>query len=176
MKTKVFIRTVVILFILALNIGCDQVSKSIVRNKMEIYDQYTFLHRRITLQRTENTGAFLGLGDSLSGSSRVILLNILPLIAVVFGLVFILTKTSLNRVTLFGVIMIVGGGAGNLYDRIVHGSVTDFMHIKWGIFQTGVFNVADMSIMTGVFIILIHAWINRKPNREGEEIPESTQI
>jgi len=80
-----------------------------------------------------------------------------------FGLYFILTKTNLNRVILFGIILIVGGGAGNLYDRMVYGSVTDFMHINFVIFQTGVFNVADMSIMAGTFIILIHAWVKKKP-------------
>ena len=61
------------------------------------------------------------------------------------------------------VILIVGGGFGNIYDRIVHGSVTDFMHINFIIFQTGVFNVADVSIMTGTFILLIQAYIKRKP-------------
>ena len=89
-----------------------------------------------------------------------------------FGLYFILTKTNLNRVILFGIILIVGGGAGNLYDRMVYGSVTDFMHINFVIFQTGVFNVADMSIMAGTFIILIHAWVKKKPEVDAKRIDE----
>jgi signal peptidase II len=115
------------------------------------------------------------MGDSLSGPVKNILLNILPLLAILVGFGYILVKTSLNRVTLLGVIMIIGGGAGNLYDRMVHGSVTDFVHIDFVLFQTGVFNVADMSIMAGTFIILIHAWVNRKkePEMKTTEEPQS---
>lgn len=170
MKSNRLLRTIIILLTLALNIGCDQVSKTIVRNKMQYYDQYTFLHRHITIQRVENSGAFLSLGDSLSGPLRVILLNIIPFIAVAFGLYFIFTKTNLNLTLLFGLILIIGGGTGNLYDRIVHGSVTDFMYINFVLFHTGVFNVADMSIMAGMFIILIHALFKSKDETEANNI------
>jgi len=163
MKTNRFLRTIVILLILGLNIGCDQVSKTVVRNKVSYFDHIGFLHDHLTISKVENTGAFLSLGDALSGPLRMILLNILPLIAVAFGLFYILVKPNINRVTLLGVILIIGGGFGNIYDRMVRGSVTDFMHINFVIFQTGVFNVADMSIMAGMFIILIHSWVSR-PN------------
>jgi signal peptidase II len=176
MKINIFLRTILILLILALNIGCDQVSKSIVRHKIAYYDQIDFLHHHFTLSRVENSGAFLSLGDSLSVPLKSIFLNILPLFAVLFGLYFILTKTNLNRVTLFAIILIVGGGIGNLYDRMVHGSVTDFMHINFIIFQTGVFNVADVSIMAGTFIILIHAWVKRKPEVEVNDVPREPQL
>lgn len=139
---------------------------------MNDYDQINFLSNHITLSKVENTGAFLSMGDSLSSPLKLILLNILPLLAVVFGLIFILTRTNLNKVTLLAVILILGGGFGNIYDRMVHGSVTDFMHINFVLFQTGVFNVADMSITTGVIIILIHAFFKPKPEVEVNNIPE----
>ena len=56
---------------------------------------------------------------------------------------------------LVGMCFAIGGGIGNLFDRIHYGSVTDFLHIKWGMFQTGIFNLADVSIITGMIIILI---------------------
>jgi len=37
------------------------------------------------------------------------------------------------------------------------------MHIKFGIFETGVFNVADMCIMAGTITIILHAWFKKKP-------------
>lgn len=162
MKSKRLLRTILILLLLALNIGCDQVTKAIVRDKMDSNSYYPFLHNHFTLVRVENTGAFLSLGDSLPGILKIILLNILPLIAIIWGIVFILTKINLNRVTLFSLILIIGGGAGNLYDRMVHGSVTDFMWMNLILFKTGVFNVADLSITTGVIIILIQALLERK--------------
>jgi signal peptidase II len=170
MKSNKLLRTLIILLILALNIGCDQVSKTIVRHKMQYYDQIVLLHKHIMIQRVQNSGAFLSLGDSLSGPIRIILLNIIPFIAVAFGLYFIFTKTNLNRTLLFGLILIIGGGTGNLYDRIVHGSVTDFIYINFVLFHTGVFNIADMSIMAGMFIILIHALFKSKDETEVNNI------
>lgn len=163
MNSKRLIRTILILLVLSLNIGCDQVSKSMVRAKVRPYERIGFLYNHITLQHVENTGAFLSMGDNLSGVLRMLLLNILPLIAVIAGLVYILTRPDMNSIPLLGIIMIIGGGFGNIYDRIARGSVTDFFHINFVIFQTGIFNIADMSIMAGMFIILIYSWL-RKPD------------
>jgi signal peptidase II len=168
MKAKGILRIFLILLVLALNIGCDQVSKAIVRHKMTDYDQIGFLHNHLTLMKVENKGAFLSVGNTLTGPIRLIMLNLLPLSAVLFGLYFIFSRADLNRITLFAVIMIVGGGIGNIYDRIVHGSVTDFLHINFEVFQTGIFNVADMSIMAGMFTLLIHAWL-KKPDEVDDE-------
>jgi signal peptidase II len=67
------------------------------------------------------------------------------------------------------IILIIGGGLGNIYDRIRFGSVTDFAHIDFVIFQTGVFNVADMSIMAGTIMIILHAWFKKKPDIQTNE-------
>jgi len=177
MKSSRLVRTLLIILVLVVNIGCDQGTKALIRHKFEYYDIVSYLHHHIIITRVENSGAFLGLGDNLTGPLRNILLNILPLIAVLFGLYYIFTKTNLNRVILVGIILIIGGGIGNIYDRIVHGSVTDFLHINFVIFQTGVFNVADMSIMAGTFMILLHAWLKKKPE-EGvkTETPACDQV
>src|ERR1700759_281055 len=103
MNKKTLIRTIAILFVLALNIGCDQVSKSFIRSKIGTDSRYEYLHDHITIQKVENTGAFLSLGDSLSGPMKIILLNALPSLAILFGLYFILTRTDLDKITLFGV-------------------------------------------------------------------------
>ena len=61
----------------------------------------------------------------------------------------------------------IGGGIGNIYDRLVHGSVTDFMHINFGLFQTGIFNMADVSITTGMFIFLYQSYSRQKSRFPG---------
>ena len=171
MKSNKFLRAAIILFILALNIGCDQVSKSIVRKDMTGNQVIGYLHNHITLEKVENTGAFLSLGDSIGGPLRFILLILFPGLAILAGLIYIITKTNISRYTLLGIILILGGGIGNMYDRVVHGSVTDFMHIDFWLFQTGIFNVADMSIMAGMFIILIDSYFKRKAEKEiGEPV------
>jgi signal peptidase II len=165
MKVNKFLRAAIILGILALNIGCDQVSKSIVRKDMLYGQVIGYVSNHVTLEKVENTGAFLSLGDTLGGPVKYILLMILPLLAIGFGLVYILIKTNIDKYKLLGIILIIGGGIGNLYDRIIHGSVTDFMHIDFIIFQTGVFNVADMSIMAGMFIIIIDSYVKSRKEK-----------
>ena len=169
MKVNKFARAVIIIVILAFNIGCDQVSKTIVRRDIPDNKVIGYLGNHFTIEKAENTGAFLSLGDTLGGPVHTILLVVLPLLAILGALVYIIINTKITRYTLLGIILIIGGGVGNLYDRMLHGSVTDFMHIDFIIFQTGVFNVADMSIMAGMFIILINSYLKRKEEKVVED-------
>lgn len=73
-----------------------------------------------------------------------------------------LKKTNLNRWLVLAFAFVVGGGIGNLIDRIAYGSVTDFYQIKLGIFKTGIFNMADVSVTIGVLLILFLSVGNRK--------------
>jgi signal peptidase II len=51
---------------------------------------------------------------------------------------------------------------GNLIDRILYGSVTDFFHIQIGFFKTGIFNMADVSVTIGILMVLTIALIQKK--------------
>ena len=66
--------------------------------------------------------------------------------------------------------LIIGGGIGNLYDRVVFGRVTDFLHMNFHFFQTGVFNMADVSIMTGTFIMLLGIFFKGNRQRLSSEV------
>ena len=62
---------------------------------------------------------------------------------------------SLDKLSLFAFASIIGGGIANVYDRIVYGSVTDFFFIDLGgMFRTGIFNMADLFVTTGMIILL----------------------
>ncbi|MGC4095906.1 MAG: signal peptidase II [Nitrospira sp.] len=55
-------------------------------------------------------------------------------------------------------ILILSGGAGNLLDRVLHdGHVIDFMNLGIGSLRTGIFNVADVYITTGVLLLIIRS-------------------
>ncbi|MDO3640712.1 signal peptidase II [Mucilaginibacter sp. L3T2-6] len=170
MKARGFVRIIIILALLAVVIGLDQVSKIMVRHNVMYYQYTHYFNDRFTLTRVENTGAFLSVGNTLAGPVRFIVLNLLPLLAVIAGLIFMLTR-QLNRTTLASIILIVGGGFGNIYDRIRYGSVTDFMHINFGFFQTGIFNVADVTILAGMLMLLFYAFFKRTDEEEIEESP-----
>jgi signal peptidase II len=162
MKAKSILRILVILMILSLTIGCDQVSKNIVREKIGYNEYIGFLNNHLTLTKIENTGAFLSLGQSFPKPVNLVLLIIFPLIVLGSALYYLFTKSDLSNMMMLAISFVVGGGAGNLFDRIFHGSVTDFLHIDFIIFQTGIFNLADVSIMFGMFIMLYEAFINQK--------------
>ena len=157
MKVKRVLRTLVIVIILISNVGCDQISKNIVRKRIHYNEEISLMNNYLTLTKIENKGAFFSLGHSLPQPIKLLLLTILPMVALGLIFIYLLTKKNLTNTAIIGICFIIGGGAGNIYDRLVYGSVTDFLHIDFVIFQTAIFNMADVSIMTGVFMIVIDA-------------------
>ena len=162
MYTKSLLRTVIILLIIIINVGCDQASKKIVRENVSQNEIIQVLNNHLIVTNVENSGAFLSLGNSLPRATKNIVLSLLPALVIVLALNYVIRKQAIDRLSLFGLCCIAGGGIGNIYDRIMYGSVTDFLQISAGGFQTGIFNLADLSIMTGTIIILFSSVSKRK--------------
>ena len=159
-------RIVLILTLIILNIGCDQFSKKMVRDQVEFRSTTEIIGEKFILTNVENAGAFLGMGSELNPIVKTILLLILPIAVLLFVLRYLLTKNDIDKLTVIGLSFIVGGGIGNMYDRILYGQVTDFFHIDLGgIFKTGIFNMADVSVMVGMGFILL-AGLTSKKNKE----------
>ena len=152
MKNK--LRNFIVIAVLLLNIGCDQVTKKVARERIEYGENISVITGYLTLTKVENTGAFLSLGNELPDILRVILLNVLPALFLLAMLVYILRKSKMQMSVAIPFAFIIGGGIGNLYDRIIYGSVTDFVHMDFQLFRTGIFNLADVSIMVGVFWLM----------------------
>jgi signal peptidase II len=62
---------------------------------------------------------------------------------------------------MIGISFAIGGGLGNIYDRILFGSVTDFLYFDFVLFHTGIVNMADISVTIGFFMIVYELYINR---------------
>jgi signal peptidase II len=165
MNLKPFARTLAILTILISNVGCDQISKSIVRKRIDYNEQISLMKSYVTLTKIENKGAFLSLGHSLPQPIKLLLLTILPMISLGLGFLYLMSKKNLSNMTIVGSCFIVGGGVGNIYDRLIYGSVTDFLHIDFVIFETAIFNMADVSILTGVLTLTVEVIKSRMSNR-----------
>ena len=155
------VRILLILSLILLNVSCDQISKNVVRNTIEKDERIRVFEDNFILTKVENTGAAYSLGSDLVPFLKIILLQILPILVLAFLLRQIIIKTSYSKETIIGITFIIGGGIGNLFDRIVHGSVTDFMIMDLGIIKTEIFNMADVSIMIGSLIILITVFLNK---------------
>jgi len=156
------IRVLLILILVSLNVGCDQISKSVVRERVEYNELIEIISDHVILTKVENAGAFLGMGSTFHPVVRNILLLIIPAISLVVLLVLMFVRTGLDKGMIIGMSFIIGGGIGNIFDRIVYGTVTDFLHIDFGFVGTGIFNMADVSVMTGTFCILIFMIFRKK--------------
>lgn len=80
MQIKEILRTGIILLIVMCNIGCDQVTKVIVREKVDYNEKIELIDNHFTLTKVENSGAFLSMGDSLPLPIKFMLLSLIPLL------------------------------------------------------------------------------------------------
>lgn len=143
-----------ILVFILLNIGCDQISKDMVRKNVEPMQYIQLVSDNFILTNVENTGAMLGFGADFSPILKMIFLQGLPLLVLLVLLTRMLQKSNLNGWMVLAFTFVIGGGIGNLIDRIAYGSVTDFFQIKWGVLSTGIFNMADVSVTVGALLLL----------------------
>jgi signal peptidase II len=143
-----------ILFILLfVCVGCDQGTKYAAKHFLEGRQTLSYLGDLFRLSYTENNGAFLSLGSGLPENIRQTIFVVLVSIFLIGFLFFVIRNQELNSLTVASSTLIIGGGLGNLIDRIINqGAVIDFMNIGIGPVRTGVFNVADLTILAGIFI------------------------
>lgn len=150
-------RSVAILLLLVLCVGCDQITKHVARQYLAFEPPRSWFHDTIRLEYAENVGAFLSLGDGLSKELRVVLFQVLP----AFWLLALTIILSAKRMLLPSAIawsLVLSGGLSNLFDRIMHdGRVSDFMNLGIGPLRTGIFNVADVCITIGVSLLIVYA-------------------
>jgi signal peptidase II len=107
----------------------------------------------VRLEYAENTGAFLSFGDSWSLAARTGVFTIGTGL-ILCGMVVAAIRFRLSGPALVGLALYFAGGASNLVDRVLRGSVIDFMNVGVGPLRTGIFNVADLAILLGVAIFV----------------------
>jgi signal peptidase II len=126
------------------------------RGKIDIIKDY------FQLIWVENKGAFLGMGSDMNPTLKLIFLLILPTVVLGYVIYYIVKTKDLDRTSLIAFCCIVGGGIANVFDRIVYGQVTDFFFIKiTETIKTGIFNVADLSVTTGMIMLLFSGAFNK---------------
>jgi signal peptidase II len=146
------------LFILLLAGGSavllDRITKIWAVNTLKGAGSTSYWDDFFRLVYAENTGAFLSLGSGLSDHWRTLVLSILPVLVLLYVLYFILFSSNLSTWQATAFSLILGGGASNIVDRVMQGMVVDFMNMGLFGLRTGIFNVADMAIMAGLFMML----------------------
>ena len=156
-------RNLFIALLIIFNIAIDQISKVWVRASIELREVIEIIGDKFILTNVYNEGAFLGMGSDMSPILKTIFLSILPTIVLGYVIYYIIKTKELDKLSLIAFCCIIGGGIANVFDRIVYGKVTDFFFIDLGgIFKTGIFNVADLSVTTGMIMLLFSGIFSNK--------------
>jgi len=144
-------------------VGCDQISKHVVRSQLMLGESHSYLGDTLRLTYTYNTGAFLGLGDSLPESARIAFFQG-GVGLIVLGLLWAAALArDMSRWQIIALALLAAGGLGNLIDRALYdGRVTDFLNLGVGSLRTGIFNIADAVEVIGVLFFAL-SWRNAVP-------------
>lgn len=161
-------RNLFIVLLIVFNVVIDQITKVLVRANISLdpREEIQLIGDKFILTNVYNKGAFLGMGSDLSDTSRWIFLLILPVLVLGYVSYYIFKNKELDKLSLVAFCCIIGGGIANVFDRFVDKrGVTDFFHIDLGgIFKTGIFNVADMSVTFGLIALILASFIYKKKN------------
>jgi signal peptidase II len=138
-------------------VGCDQLTKSYARAHLDPGAVASYAHDTLRIVYTENTGAFLSLGASLSPTARAVIFQGGVGLIVLGLLLAALVWRRLRPVQIVALSLLAASGLGNLIDRIFHdGRVTDFLNLGLGHVRTGIFNVADVVGVAGALLLLAY--------------------
>jgi signal peptidase II len=155
------LQMILVASVLLSTVACDQATKRWARQSLTASSiQAAGGHVQLIL--AENRGVFLSLGSNLNAEVRTVLFT--GVVALLLASVtFWLVTQRHTWPTALSLALIVGGGVGNLIDRISRsGAVTDFIFLWYGPLRTGIFNLADVFITSGVIALLVAGLVRRE--------------
>jgi signal peptidase II len=135
--------------------GLDRLTKWIIEQRVSFFDTYKVIPGFFDIVRSQNRGVAFGLFNESTSEWRTTLLVLGSMAAVVLVTVMLWNARRLDRWSIWGFSLILGGAAGNVFDRMVWGRVTDFLLLYVGEYQWPTFNVADSAIVVGSGLLLI---------------------
>jgi len=151
MKRKYWVLLVFCIGILSL----DQWTKSMVVQKLLLYQRLEVIRGFFDLTHVRNTGGAFGIFGGEKGGLGSILFVVVSLIAI-GAIVFLFLKIKENEKTLaLSFSLILSGAVGNLIDRLRYGEVVDFLDFHLSTYHWPAFNVADSAICIGIGLMAL---------------------
>jgi signal peptidase II len=145
------------LLIALLIVAADRITKVLIQRSFNAFDMISLIPGWLRLVHTENPGAAFGvLADGNPWLRGGILIGVSTLVLLfVASALFNRSGSFSGAASRLGLSLILGGAIGNLYDRIAHGAVTDFIEVYHRGWSFPAFNVADSAITVGACLLLI---------------------
>jgi len=148
-----------ILFVSTILVLADQISKTIVRNTMSLYESIPVIPEFFHLTYVTNDGMAFGINFPFG----IYVFSAISIIFTGFLFWYLWSIKDDEIVVRTGVALILAGAIGNLIDRIFLGEVVDFLDFMIGDFHWYVFNLADSCVTVGLGFVLYDSLIlNRK--------------
>jgi signal peptidase II len=149
-------------------LALDRLSKWLVESNVSTLDTVRVIPGLFNIVRSENRGMAFGILNDSTYEWRTTLLIVLSAAAVVFVAAMLWSAQRLERSSFWGLTLILGGAAGNVFDRAVWGRVTDFLDFYIREYHWHTFNVADSAIVIGSGLLLIDLL---RPKRQAANVP-----
>ena len=150
--------------IIAAALILDRVTKVYIQQNFSPLDIVPVIPGVFNIVHAENPGAaFSMLAEAPLAVRKAVLIGLSGAVMAIVGyLLFRPQKHGETAVTQIGLAMVLGGALGNFWDRVVVGTVTDFLQVFLGSYEYPSFNVADSFIFCGAALLLIDLWMGRK--------------
>ncbi len=161
----------IIILTMLVVIACDQVTKKTAEKNLKFKPAASYVFNTLRLQYAENRGAMLSLGSSLPERARFIIFTLGVAVTLLILTVYTMASKALSSVEFASLCLIISGGFSNLIDRFSHGFVVDFLNMGIGWLRTGIFNVADLAITTGITIMLLRGIILHFTHKQPDQLP-----
>lgn len=152
-RVRVFARRLLLLAAVVSIVGCDRLTKQVATQALSGEPTKSYFFDVLRLTYAENTGSFLSLGAELPETVRFAIFVLGTGLMIVFLVVYAVRRrwSGAQRV---GLAMLVAGGVSNWADRLSDGKVVDFLNVGVGPVRTGIFNVADVALMSGIVVLM----------------------
>lgn len=147
-----------ILFASAIMVLADQISKTVIRSTMTLYESITVIPGFFHLTYITNDGMAFGINFPFG----IYIFSAISIILTIILFYYLWTIRYESIVIRSGVAMILAGAIGNLIDRLFLGEVVDFLDFMIGDLHWYVFNFADSYVTIGMGIILYDSIILEK--------------
>jgi signal peptidase II len=145
----------------------DQASKFAVQKLTEVGSLRVVIPGLINLVHTSNPGVAFGLFADSNTPWLAPVLIVFSTAVIALLLWLLATGRAGGRLGQIGLALILGGAAGNVLDRVLRHSVTDFIDFHIGTHHWYTFNVADSAIVVGAGLVVLELFRDwRHPTHE----------
>jgi signal peptidase II len=152
-----------LLLISAFIVAADRLTKTWVSHHIRIGGAIPVIPRVLRITHWTNEGAAFSLfADSTSPHTVRWTLIVFTLAAAVAVFIALLRLGSRFTFTTVALALILGGAIGNVHDRILYGSVVDFIEVHIFTYHWPDFNVADSSVVTGACLLFLDSFRSHK--------------